>query len=124
MEMCYDGALVMPSSFIIMDQDEMTYLEAGNGVTKLKSRWYGYDLYLSSKMINRLCGAATTAGAAALLTAAIPELSSKLLTAICTVVGVGAGAIGGIALTYGGGDAVIWHCETLTIPPLSWLSLQ
>ena len=29
MEMCYDGALVMPSSYAIMDSDEMTYVEGG-----------------------------------------------------------------------------------------------
>lgn len=29
MEMCYDGALVMPSSYAVMDNDEMTYVEAG-----------------------------------------------------------------------------------------------
>ena len=33
MEMTYDGALVMPSSFVAMDQDEMTYVEGG--VTKV-----------------------------------------------------------------------------------------
>lgn len=29
MEMCYDGALVMPSSYAVMDEDEMTYVEGG-----------------------------------------------------------------------------------------------
>jgi len=29
MEMCYSGALVMPSSYVVMDKDEMTYLEGG-----------------------------------------------------------------------------------------------
>lgn len=29
MEMCYDGALVMPSSYAVMNQDEMTYVEGG-----------------------------------------------------------------------------------------------
>lgn len=29
MEMCYDGALVMPSSFAVMDEEEMTYVEGG-----------------------------------------------------------------------------------------------
>lgn len=29
MEMCYDGALVMPSSYAVMDQDEMTYVDGG-----------------------------------------------------------------------------------------------
>lgn len=29
MEMCYSGALVMPSSYAVMDEDEMMYLEGG-----------------------------------------------------------------------------------------------
>lgn len=29
MEMCYNGALVMPSSYAIMDTDEMTYVDGG-----------------------------------------------------------------------------------------------
>ena len=29
MEMCYDGALVMPSNYVVMDEEEMTYVEGG-----------------------------------------------------------------------------------------------
>ena len=29
MEMCYDGALVMPCSYAVMSEDEMTYVEGG-----------------------------------------------------------------------------------------------
>lgn len=29
MEMCYDGALMMPSSYAVMYEDEMTYVEGG-----------------------------------------------------------------------------------------------
>lgn len=29
MEMCYDGALVMPSNYVEMNEDEMTYTEGG-----------------------------------------------------------------------------------------------
>lgn len=29
MEMCYDGALIMPSSYAVMDEEEMTYVEGG-----------------------------------------------------------------------------------------------
>lgn len=29
MEMCYDGALVMPSSYALMDAEEMTYVDGG-----------------------------------------------------------------------------------------------
>ena len=29
MDMCYEGALVMPSSYAVMDEEEMTYVEGG-----------------------------------------------------------------------------------------------
>ena len=29
MEMCYSGALVMPSSYAVMDEEEMMYVEGG-----------------------------------------------------------------------------------------------
>lgn len=32
MEMCYDGALVMPSSYAMMNEEEMMYLEGGVNV--------------------------------------------------------------------------------------------
>ncbi len=33
MEMCYDGALVMPSNYAVMSEDEMTYVEGGGSFT-------------------------------------------------------------------------------------------
>lgn len=34
MEMCYaGGALVMPSNYVVMDEEEMSYVEGGIGVT-------------------------------------------------------------------------------------------
>ena len=33
MEMTYDGALVMPSSYAVMQEDEMTYVEGGGSAT-------------------------------------------------------------------------------------------
>ena len=29
MDMCYDGALVLPSSYAVMDEEEMCYTEGG-----------------------------------------------------------------------------------------------
>lgn len=29
MDMCYDGALVMPSNYAVMNEDEMTYVDGG-----------------------------------------------------------------------------------------------
>ena len=30
MSMSYDGAMVLPSSYVVVDQDEMTYVEGGS----------------------------------------------------------------------------------------------
>ena len=33
MDMCYEGALVMPRSYAVMDEEEMTYVEGGGTIT-------------------------------------------------------------------------------------------
>ncbi len=37
MEMCSDGALVMPSNYAVMSEDEMTYVEGGSVSLKMKT---------------------------------------------------------------------------------------
>ena len=37
MDMCYDGALVLPSSYAVMNEEEMTYMEGGIKVSKYSS---------------------------------------------------------------------------------------
>ena len=39
MDMCYDGALVMPSSYVVMDEEEMTYVEGGGIKIRVNSTW-------------------------------------------------------------------------------------
>lgn len=34
MEMCYDGALVMPSNYAVMEEDEMVYVEGGKAIAR------------------------------------------------------------------------------------------
>ena len=38
MELCYDGALVLPSSYAVMDEEEMTYLEGGKEIANLSKK--------------------------------------------------------------------------------------
>lgn len=33
MEMCYEGTLAMPSNYVVMDSEEMTYVEGGGTLT-------------------------------------------------------------------------------------------
>ena len=56
MEMTYDGALVMPNSYALMQEDEMTYIEGGGYV--------GVTVKLPKAVINMgaVLGAAFAAG--------------------------------------------------------------
>ena len=40
MEMCYEGALVMPSSYVVMKEEEMTYVEGGGDVALSMKKSY------------------------------------------------------------------------------------
>lgn len=53
MEMCYDGALVMPSSYAVMDEEEMMYVEGG-----LKLNTYATGVVLDI-VIAALCSTVT-----------------------------------------------------------------
>lgn len=70
MEMCYGGALVLPSSYAVMDEDEMTYVEGGalttgqkaaiiagiaiGGVALFVALAYG-QVWLASCIIKKVC---------------------------------------------------------------------
>lgn len=51
MEMCYDGALVMPSNYAVLDEDEMMYTEGG---LDLSAKWVGVGLDIG---ISAICAA-------------------------------------------------------------------
>ena len=44
MELCYDGALVLPSSYAVMDEEEMTYTEGGGEVELIEEIKDGQQL--------------------------------------------------------------------------------
>ena len=73
MELCYDGALVMPSRYAVMDEKEMMYVEGGYTVTRNIT---GIYLRLTGKETSQflsdaswaavsICAATGLAGAAA-----------------------------------------------------------
>ena len=45
MEICYDGTLVMPSSYAVMDEEEMTYVEGWC----IENKLWGYNIFLTHK---------------------------------------------------------------------------
>ena len=53
MEMCYDGALVMPSSYAMMEEEEMSYVEGG---------WIGAPNWLVAGLTNLIIDAVVVGG--------------------------------------------------------------
>lgn len=81
MELCYDGALVMPKNCIAVTEDEMTYLESG---------WCGTGTHTIKEGRSLMWGmvALTTTGtiASGILTAlAIPSVIGAVVAAAGTV---------------------------------------
>lgn len=71
MEMCYSGALVMPSSYAMMDEEEMMYLEGG-GIGK---NWYNSTGFIGVTLdVAFIC---ITTGASLCSMAAIKRLIRK-----------------------------------------------
>ena len=73
MEMCYDGALVMPSSYALMSEDEMTYVEGG--------------FHISQTTVQTICSIATLGVAAATYVKqfGMPRAITLIGTKICAV---------------------------------------
>ena len=66
MKMCYDGALVMPSSYVVMNEEEMTYVEGGVSVSV---KWYGLAIGFTSRDLQGLSIALATGSGASWLAA-------------------------------------------------------
>ncbi len=68
--MCYDGALVMPSSYAVMDEEEMTYVEGG--------AWSTYTGNYAIIGITCMLGASYTCGSA------VAKLGKALCASACS----------------------------------------
>lgn len=85
MEMCYDGALVMPSSCALMSEDEMMYLEGGRVETV-----YGTAKYLAKCTGKYMAAWASLAGG----------WSCAAATVAATGIGAGVAALAGLGAGY------------------------
>lgn len=82
MEMCYDGALVMPSSYAVMDSDEMTYVEGGKfSWSSARTIVYTAIGYVLGKFISGV----TTAVLKSVINVCAGWITSAIDTAILTV---------------------------------------
>ncbi len=78
MEMTYDGMLVMPSSYAVMDEEEMTYVEGGKT----------YKISLTARQCGDIAAAAAGGAAAAQFLNFIPTVGNALAISIGAVAGI------------------------------------
>lgn len=87
MEMCYDGALVMPSSYAVMDEDEMTYVEGGKEYKYKKGDATGYkDCYQSAATLAYVAGISWIMGKASAACTIMAGPVATVMTAIFSLV--------------------------------------
>lgn len=87
MEMTYDGALVMPSNFTLMNEEEMTYLEGGGTFTlKMNKAAVKYIAQVAGTVaIASVTAAMGATGIGAIVTNALGNLIySYMLDTLCT----------------------------------------
>lgn len=91
MEMCYDGALVMPSSYAVMDSDEMTYVEGGGVyISNSKLQYFMHCFVAAYSVAPRVVAACFTATCRAI---------SRVVSKFTSWVG---GTFGGVAGSFVG----------------------
>lgn len=71
MKMCYDGALAMPSSYVVMNEEEMTYVEGGKTRAMYNVSCNVARNYFNGMRIQCRAGA-IAAGAGSIAAAAVP----------------------------------------------------
>lgn len=65
MDMCYNGTLVMPSSYAVMDENETTYIEGGIKAQRyMKAGDAEYELKLNVNFYTAVAAGASIGGAA------------------------------------------------------------
>ena len=112
MDMCYDGALVLPSSYAVMDEEEMCYTEGGGCVSTDNIAW-AIDIGCAlCGIYASACGELLGRGVIALIKRTWKSISGKaatiLGTTVCSAIGVRIGKLNRVAgmviscLSFGG----------------------
>ena len=118
MDMCYDGALVMPSSYAVMNEEDMTYVEGGMSA---KVKWYGIYVHLSNKDVGYITDLCSVGGGASTVLSAVAKtgVGTKYAAIVAGVLWAGSGAIG-ITNRIGGYDGVniriFWNGYSAMLP--------
>lgn len=112
MDMCYDGALVLPSSYAVMNEEEMTYTEGGGSISTDTIAW-AIDIGCAlCGIYASACGELLGRGVIALIKRTWKSVSGKaasiLGTSVCSAIGIGIGKLNKVAgmviscLSFGG----------------------
>ena len=100
MEMCYDGTLVMPSSYAVMSEDEMTYVEGGKSYSGVTGWAFATVLTATGAGMSKFAGET--------IKASLPYVMAMLATGstgwLCAAVVASIGCVGLGALVYLGGQ--------------------
>lgn len=104
MDMCYDGALVMPSSFAMMDEEEMMYLDG------CASGWVSFKSVSAAYNSHCVAGSALHFGAVGLgvgYAAFSTILGAAKFNLLGALMGAAIGAAGGIVA-----GSIVWAWGT------------
>lgn len=82
MEMCYDGALVMPSNYAVMSEDEMMYVEGGKFSRSAAKQ---IAIYAMSYVLGKFVAGVTNKLLESAIAASAAWVKSAFETAILTV---------------------------------------
>lgn len=131
MEMCYDGALVMPINYAVMDEEEMTYVEGGGTFSiTLKKDTICWAIAAISGVATKAALKAIFAGMMTGIAVAI-ELGTAgwgtLLAGLVLYYGSSVAAAGAAAIVkniagkiYTGGDIKLTVVKGWLVPSFNW----
>ena len=110
MDMCYDGTLVMPSNCVVMDEEEMTYVEGGQIVSGAGGWAVAASLGICAVFMNAVTGTFGLATALAFTATVIgaPTIVVGIIGALATImIGCSAAVVACVAacLTTAAGKA-------------------
>jgi len=105
MEMCYDGALVMPSSYAVMNEEEMTYVAGGgwyfNNTYRGTDAWYKIAEFVGITIASIFAMKASIVAAAATSITVVGAIAAvtTLMASMCSAIFNSYNAIAGLVYT-------------------------
>lgn len=99
MELCYDGALVMPSNFVPVESDEMEYIGGGWSASVLENNVIGLLGKGGSRALSVISWGMVSAMAEYTYAAACVQFGYRIVSVVSMVGGIIAGVIAALAVT-------------------------